>query len=443
MSRRNPGPDHLSLMSGQEYVRPSMREIEAVPWNGLTAVGSFSGAGGGALGLRMAGWRVAAGIEFVPAAARTYEANFPDSYLFERDVRAVRAEDVLGELGLQRGELDLFEGSPPCASFTNAGMGQRDWGVRKAYSDVEQRTDDLFWEWVRLLDGLRPRAFVAENVPGMLSGDALTVYSHKITSALMALGYRVTARVLNAAAFGVPQHRKRLIFLGFRQDQGIEPILPTGTVSVPFTTRQALASVDPKDPDHAQFVGPSSMEGKAIGRTWEWMVAVRDARSAADRAVASVLKETCARCGGLLESHRPSVVVTRHPKKTRERAHVTGSRVVRLCGDGARAIEVKDYRMMFLPDLDRPCQTVTASGIRRSGASVVHPSECRKFTPAEVKALCGFPADFVLTGDMEQRYERCGRAVMPPVYAAVGERVATDLLASTRRSGFVDDEDVG
>lgn len=395
------------------YVRPTMGEIRARPWNGLRCVGSFSGCGGSSLGLRMAGWKIDAAIEFIAAAADTYRANFPETHVIETDIRRVIAGDLLRDIGLRPGELDLFEGSPPCASFSAAGMRERGWGTVKKYSDSEQRTDDLFEEWTRLLAGLLPRAFVAENVPGMLSGAALEEYAYATTKALGALGYRVGAKVLNSANFGVPQERRRLIFIGFREDEGIHPHFPAPTTEEPHTVRQALESVG-GDPDHLIFVEGSSMEGKAVGRTWEWKKGLRE-------------KDDCARCGIPLRQHEPGVKTVGSVKKTKGQEGAQRQKPIHRCADGQEAIEVKDYFLLTLPDLDRPSPTLTATGSQTGAASVVHPTECRKFTPGEAKALCGFPADFVLTGTREQRYERMGRAVTPPLYEAVGRLLAEAL----------------
>lgn len=401
-----------------EYVRPSMAEVRAVERNGLTAVGSFSGCGGSSLGLKMAGWEVAAAIEFIPAAAETYRANFPETHLIERDIREVKVGELRDFLQRQRGigygELDLFEGSPPCASFSPAGMRERGWGTEKKYSDSKQRTDDLFWEWKRLLEGLMPRAFVAENVPGMITGEAESEYAHRITRDLGTVGYRVAAAVLNSAAFGVPQERRRLIFLGYREDQGVHPAFPSPLGGEPHTTRQAIESVDPSEPDHADFLADSSMEGKAVGRTWEWKKGLRD-------------KNDCARCGVSLREHRPDTKEVGSVKKQKGQEGARRVKAIYRCADGQEAIEVKDYFLLTLPELDKPCPTVTATGSQTGAASVVHPTENRKFTPAEAKAICGFPADFILTGTREQRYERMGRAVTPPLYAAVGRTIAEAL----------------
>lgn len=396
-------------------VRASMSEILTTPQNGLVAAGSYSGCGGGALGLRWAGWEVPAAIEFVPAAAECYRANLPATHILQKDIRQVKVGEVLDALEMTPGELDLWEGSPPCASFSHVGMRGRDWGKPKAYSEgMVQRTDDLFWEWIRLLRGLRPRALLAENVPGLVTGPALEEYARRITQEIADCGYRVAARIVNAAHFGVPQVRRRLILLGYREDLGLHPRFPDPLPGWPPTLRQALASVDPLDPDHGPFLEASSMEGFATGRTWEWRQGLRD-------------KALCARCELPLVDHATVMTSTSRVRRVEgaggERRPLTSV----VCADGGRGVEIKNYSMLMIPDLDDPCYTITAMDSNPADASVCHPTECRKFTPAECKAIAGFPPDFVLTGSREQRMERIGRAVVPPVYRAFGERIARAL----------------
>lgn len=411
----NPQLSLESLAPGKarEYRRPSMADVERVSWNGLTAAGSFSGCGGSSLGLRMAGWRVPYAIEFVDAAADSYLMNAPGTVLDRRDVRKIEAAEILGALGLERGELDLFEGSPPCAAFSVAGSRERTWGEEKDYSEAgKQRVDDLFWEWARLLGGLRPRAFLAENVPGMLVGNALERYARRIVRDLADLGYRVRAEVLNACWYGVPQDRRRLIFMGLRRDVadaadvgGPEP--PPPTTDPPFTLREALTAAGPPPPGDVE---EASMERFAVGRTWRTIAeARRNGREVNFRHLA------CQRCGAELHHHPEYETRT------------SGAIVKATCADGEPAEILKDYFSLVVPDPDRPCPTVTATGASAGAASVVHPFECRKFVPEELKAICGFPADFRVTGTFAQRCERFGRAVCPPMYEAVGRRLAEYL----------------
>src|SRR5206468_3776290 len=118
---------------------PSMAEIAAAPWNGYQVISTFSGCGGSCLGYRMAGFRVRWASEFIPAAQETYKMNHPDSILDLRDIREVQPQEILDAVGLQLGDLDLLDGSPPCASFSTAGKREAGWGKIKSYSDTKQR----------------------------------------------------------------------------------------------------------------------------------------------------------------------------------------------------------------------------------------------------------------------------------------------------------------
>ena len=208
------------------YRVPLMAEIAALPWNGFKVASTFSGCGGSCTGYRMAGFKVVWANEFVPAAQASYKANAaPDCILDTRDIRTVKPEEILAATGLKSGELDLFDGSPPCASFSTAGKREAGWGKVKAYSDTKQRTDDLFAEYVRILNGLQPKVFVAENVSGLVKGTAKGMFL-QILAALKASGYRVTCRVLDAQWLGVPQQRQRTIFVGVREDLNLDPVHP-------------------------------------------------------------------------------------------------------------------------------------------------------------------------------------------------------------------------
>jgi len=215
-----------------------MTEIEALPWNGYKVASTFSGCGGSCLGYRMAGYRVVYANEFIEEAQRTYKANHPNSYLDTRDIRQVKPEEVMEKAGVGRGELDLLDGSPPCSAFSTAGKREAGWGKVKTYSDKAQRVDDLFFEYVRLIDGIRPKVFVAENVNGLVKGTAKG-YFKRILAALREPGYRVSCRVLDAQWLGVPQMRQRTIFVGVRDDLGHEPAHPA-PLSYRYTVGEAV-----------------------------------------------------------------------------------------------------------------------------------------------------------------------------------------------------------
>jgi DNA (cytosine-5)-methyltransferase 1 len=238
-----------------------MDEIRRIPWNGLKVVSTFSGCGGSSTGYKMAGCRVLGASEFIPVAAETYRANHPDTYLDTNDIRTLQADKFMDAMNLQPGTLDILDGSPPCSSYSTAGKTSEGWGKAKLYSgSVKQRTDDLFDEFLRLLAAIQPRAFVVENVAGLVRGVSRGVFS-EVISAMRAAGYRVACRVLDAQWLGVPQRRARTIFIGLRTDLGVAPQHPK-----PFPHRYTLAeALDCEAGDTSD----ASIDRFAIGREWE------------------------------------------------------------------------------------------------------------------------------------------------------------------------------
>lgn len=209
------------------YRVPLMAEINALPWNGFKVASTFSGCGGSCLGYRMAGYKVVWANEFVPIAQESYKANaMPDCVLDGRDIKHIQPEEILAATGLKSGELDLFDGSPPCQAFSTAGKREKGWGKEKSYEHgAKQCNETLFDQYIRLLRGLKPKVFVAENVSGLVKGTAKG-YFLEILAALKASGYRVTCRVLDAQWLGVPQQRQRTIFVGVRDDLKLDPVHP-------------------------------------------------------------------------------------------------------------------------------------------------------------------------------------------------------------------------
>lgn len=383
------------------YKVPSMAEIAALDWNGFNVVSTFSGCGGSCLGYRMAGFKVRWASEFIPAAAKTYKANHPDSFLDRRDIRRVRASEILAAAGLEKGEIDIFDGSPPCASFSTSGKREKAWGEVRKYSDTEQRTDDLFNEYIRLLRGLQPKTFVAENVSGLVKGTAIG-YFKQIMRDLQAAGYVVEAALLNAARLGVPQSRQRTIFVGVRRDladKGFKPVFPD-PLPYEYTVRDAL---------------PHIINGK-YGRNW------KPATKPSPTVSASMTYNPAT-------SHQGLELVEAFKVSEQEIADASIERfAIGDEWDKLRRGQKGKYFNFIKPELDKPSPTVTAAGGNGSAASVVHPTEKRKFYIAELKRICGFPDDFVLTGTYQQQWERLGRAVPPVMMAAIASTIRDRIL---------------
>jgi DNA (cytosine-5)-methyltransferase 1 len=243
------------------YKIPSMQEIAEIEWNGYNVISTFSGCGGSSLGYKLAGYKVLWANEFIPIAADTYEANHKGTIVDRRDIRLIQPEEILESIGLKQGELDLMDGSPPCASFSTAGKREKAWGQVKNYSDTKQRVDDLFFEYARLIKGIQPKVFIAENVSGLLKGTAKG-YFKLILQALKDCGYNVKARLLDAQWLGVPQQRQRVIFQGVRNDIDLEPCYPK-PLDYRYTVRDAIDKVV------IEYDPFMDISGQVIGVEWD------------------------------------------------------------------------------------------------------------------------------------------------------------------------------
>jgi len=367
-----------------------MTEIENRTWNGYDVVSTFSGCGGSCLGYRMAGYRVLWASEFIPAAQKVYKDNHPDSILDTRDIRDVEPQEILGAVDRDRGEIDILDGSPPCSDFSTAGKGSSGWGEVKKYSDTEQRVDDLFFEYARILDGLQPKVFVAENVRGLVRGKAKG-YFKMILRELKDCGYHVQAKVLDAQWLGVPQRRQRLIFVGVRDDLEASPAHPS-PMSYRYTIRDALPWV-------------KSMEGGYGFNGHKWYSADQPS-------------ETIAQSRTVKEEAFP----------IEEDAWIGQYAIGEEWEKLKRGEQSDKYFSLVKPDPNQPCPTVTQTGKTTGAASVTHPTEKRKFSIAELKRIQGFPDDFALSGTYAQRWERLARTVPPVMMQKIAATIRDEIL---------------
>jgi DNA (cytosine-5)-methyltransferase 1 len=196
----------------------------------LTAIDLFSGAGGLTLGLKQAGFRVLAGIELEDIPASTYSKNHPDVICIHKDIRAVGVAELLKATGLKRGELSLLAGCPPCQGFSTL-------RTRKKANAVDDIRNDLLFQFLRIVEGTLPKTLMMENVPALASDLRMKTFLKRLSQ----LGYKVgrrTVRVEDAASYGVPQRRYRMILLASRCGQ-----IETADRTEPITVRQSLDAV--------------------------------------------------------------------------------------------------------------------------------------------------------------------------------------------------------
>ena len=378
------------------YRVPSMAEIAEIPWNGYNVISTFSGGGGSSLGYRLAGYRVLWANEFVPAAQDTYNANkAPYTILDGRDIRTVTGKDILEAIGLQEGELDILDGSPPCASFSTAGKREQGWGKIKKYSDTAQRVDDLFFEYSRLIGEIKPKTFIAENVSGLVKGSAKG-YFKWILGALKANGYRVEARLLDAQWLGVPQARQRVIFVGVREDIGLDPVHPD-----PLPYRYSVQDAIP------------------------WIISTGSIRETGFQAKKPMVSS---------DEPSPTILAGGGNGMNTSQFGVEAETDISRYAIGAEWERIKPgdssqkYLNLKRTRIDGPSHTISAIGGDSGAAAVTHPTEKRKFSIAELKRVCSFPDDFSLTGTYAQQWERLGRAVPPVMMQHIAAAVRDKVL---------------
>lgn len=195
-----------------------LKDLAAVPQNGLKVFSCFACGGGSSMGYKLAGYEVLGNCEIDPKIAAVYKANLHPKYSFVMDVREfLQLPDK--EIPAELFALDVLDGSPPCSTFSMAGQREDAWGKEKQFAEGQklQRLDDLFFTFIDIAKRLQPKVVIAENVKGLIIGNARG-YVHEIANGFNDAGYDVQLFLLNAAGMGVPQARERTFFVARRKD---------------------------------------------------------------------------------------------------------------------------------------------------------------------------------------------------------------------------------
>lgn len=170
------------------------------------------------MGYKLAGFNVIGNVEIDPRVMKIYKANNHPKYSFLMDVRDfLKLSDT--EIPEELFRLDILDGSPPCSVFSTAGDREKAWGKEKIFREGQkkQKLDDLFFFFIDIAKRLQPKVVIAENVSGLLKGNAKG-YVNEILHCLDLAGYKVQLFLLNAASMGVPQKRERCFFIAHRKD---------------------------------------------------------------------------------------------------------------------------------------------------------------------------------------------------------------------------------
>jgi len=347
----------------------------------LNIVDLFAGAGGITEGFRRVGFSPVAAVEFDCWAARTYAANF-GNHVFACPIEEVevaprgaalvwRGCGIEGSAReLRTSKIDVLVGGPPCQGFSPLGR-MHDW----QFTDPR---NTLWMHYARILDIVRPKIFVLENVPELLKSAEFT----RLSAFVRSLGYDLTFNVLNAAFYGVPQARKRAIVIGNRVGKALMPLPTLERKNV----RDAIGDL------------PYLPDGKNL--------------HAARRPVPmSIERYKAVPTGGNrfdLMKNRPDITPACWKRKKSGSTDVFG-------------------RMLW----DEPSPTIRTEFFKPEKGRYLHPQAHRPITIREAARLQTFPDDFVFIGSNAQVAKQIGNAV-PPAFA---ERIALQVRSMLAADG--------
>lgn len=192
-----------------------LKDLKDIPQNGLKVMSTFSCGGGSSMGYKLAGCDVIAANDIDSEMAYHYKLNLKPKHYFLCPIKDLLKKELPDELY----HLDILDGSPPCSTFSMAGSREKAWGKKKHFREgqAEQVLDDLFFDYLNLVEYLKPRVAIAENVKGMLQGNAKG-YCKMVVDRFRDIGYKPQLFLVNAADCGVPQKRERVFFIALRND---------------------------------------------------------------------------------------------------------------------------------------------------------------------------------------------------------------------------------
>ena len=337
--------------------------------------------------------------EFDSAAAEAFRINFPDLNMVEKDIKHLKRAEILHLIGDE--EVDLIIGGPPCQSYSTIG--------RRVYDDKAK----LYNEYYRLLEIIRPRMFLFENVKGMLSmkdenGDkVIDVIENKFANIDGEFGYHIEYDVLDAVHYGVPQHRERVFIIGIRNDLNIEWEFPEGNGEI-ITLRQAISDFP---------VISSGEEITDYGETRPQNEYQRIMRG--DTQVLT--------CHFLAVYGDKIQTIMNHVIPGEGRNYIN-----KLVEDGILGEEYKltsgynnTYGRLYA---DQPCTTITNNMSTPSGLRCIHYDQNRALTPREGARIQSFPDWFQFRGNRRQIKTQIGNAVPPLLAMKLAEALQRILV---------------
>lgn len=200
------------------------------------------------MGYRLAGYRMEGFCEIDPDMAEVYQRNMTVDHPYVMPISELNQSLYAGVPDWLQ-NIDVLDGSPPCSSFSMAGERENNWGKNMVFREgqAKQVLDDLFFDFIRTVSLVRPRVAIAENVKGLILGNAKK-YAAEIFLRLREIGYDTQLFLLNAAHMGVPQRRERTFFISRRSDLDMGPVtLDFREPPISFSRATEGTSPDPSE----------------------------------------------------------------------------------------------------------------------------------------------------------------------------------------------------
>ena len=243
----------------------SLADLDNVPSNGVKVMSTFACGGGSSMGYKRAGCEIVAANDIDSEMAWHYQRNLSPKHYFFCPIGDLITKDLPPELF----ELDILDGSPPCSTFSMAGSREKAWGKDKHFREgqAKQVLSDLFFDYLDLVERLKPKVAIAENVKGMILGNAKG-YTKMIMARFREIGYRPQLFLINAADCGVPQRRERVFFCAVRNDIDVPPLQLAPTHRW-ISAGEACADVR-NDLGNYQMVTASNQRHTLAGRLKPW-----------------------------------------------------------------------------------------------------------------------------------------------------------------------------
>ena len=362
----------------------------------------FSGAGGMSEGFEQAGFSVCAANDFDLDAANTYRLNNPHVHFIPGPVQSIATEQLLNAARVDKNELDVLIGGPPCQAFS----------VYNHQRGMHDERSGLFREYLRIVEGVMPRFVVMENVTGITSvADGRAV--SEIYSSLTALGYHVEHRILKAEEFGVPQERRRIFFIGAMNHSKI--IWPD-----PFCWPNTLF--------------PSVTVREAIGDLPRLEILEGEDQAEYDSEPLSRYQQESRKCSPGLYNHVAPYLATINLERLKHIPQGGSWRNIppELLPAGMKRARRSDHTKRYGRLHPNGLASTILTKCDLHWGAYIHYDQERSLTVREAARLQSFPDKIRFTGARGEQFRQVGNAVPPLLAKAVAQSVA-DMLANTKQ----------